>query len=79
MSEKLPDRDLKILAGLGLLFALAVGLFLVFGSIYVTREMARMAACEQRSEQDPGCQPGFLWPALESAKQEMLKELDQNL
>lgn len=76
MSEKLPDLDLKILAWLGLLFSLAMGSGLIFGSIYVVQEATRWEGCVERSEQDPGCQPGFLWPVFDSAEQGISSELD---
>lgn len=75
---KIPDKDIKILAGLGVI---AIVLFLaapILFVAYAVKESARLEQCKTRSAKDAGCQPGFLWPVIQGIeKGATLKDLGE--
>ncbi|MBU1032808.1 MAG: hypothetical protein ABII13_03565 [Patescibacteria group bacterium] len=73
-----PVRDIKVFIVLGIVFII-VGL--VFGSLgvsYAVQETRRLIECENRSYNDPGCEPGIMWDALEPIKQEIINQAKSN-
>lgn len=66
---KIPDNDIKILAGLGVLAIILMIAAPILFVAYAVKESSRFEQCKTRSAKDPSCNPGYLWPLINAIEQ----------
>ncbi|MBU0540438.1 hypothetical protein KKF59_01820 [Patescibacteria group bacterium] len=63
-NAKYPDKDLKILLGIGAVLTVIIIALPIMVVGYVFDEIQRFDACQGRSPEDAGCKPSLVWELL---------------